>query len=147
MTDTKIFIVLDPLSMEQVALEWGEKIALEFMERRSLDVMLHVYCCMNEEGGADAAVWQKADQNVQDHLKRWVQRLLAHTRSLGIGVDTEIEWADDWRKAIVDAIARSESNLVVKNMTHHEVALAWSRSRWSGARRLHLNSWNVVRWT
>lgn len=119
MTDTKIFIVLDPLSMEQVALEWGEKIALEFMERRSLDVVLHVYCCMNEEGGADGAVWQKADQNAQDHLERWVQRLLAHTRSLGIGVDTEIEWADDWRKAIVDAIARSESNLVVKNMTHH----------------------------
>ena len=116
--DTKILVVLDPHRMEQSALEWGEKIALELAEHRSVDVMLHVYCCVNEDGeGADARA-QRATSG-KDQLEDWVERLVVHTRSLGIEVSTQVERTSDWRKAIVAAAASSGSNLVVKDMTQH----------------------------
>ena len=120
MADMKVFVVLDPHRMEQAALEWGERIALELNEHRSVEATLHVYCCMNEEGVVDATATERREaQSAQHRLEQWVQRLVAHTRSLGIGVNTEIEFADDWRNAIVAAARRSDSSIVVKNMTHH----------------------------
>lgn len=119
MPDMRIFVVLDPHSMEQAALEWGEKIALALKEHRSYDVTLHVYCCMNEESSSGTTTASKKEAHAQDQLEQWIQRLVSKTRSLGIGVNTETEWAENWRNAITDAVVRSESNLVVKNLTHH----------------------------
>ena len=119
MPDMRIFVVLDPHSMEQAALEWGEKIALALKEHRSYDVTLHVYCCMNEESSSGTTTASKKEAHAQDQLEQWIQRLVSKTRSLGIGVNTETEWAENWHNAITDAVVRSESNLVVKNLTHH----------------------------
>ena len=114
-------MVLDPTCMEQAALEWGEQIVREFNDRRSIDVVLHVYCCINSESVAMASSAHDAHSQVETEkrVRGWVERLVAAPRADGIEVETEVEWHEDWRKAIVVAAERAESALVVKNMTQH----------------------------
>lgn len=120
MADTRVFVVLDPTCMEQAALEWGEEIVREYRSRE-VDAALHVYCCIN--GQSVAVVPGKDGPDVQQathsRVAAWLERLVAATRSSGVEVTTEVEWSDDWRKAIVDAAHRQDSSLVVKNMTQH----------------------------
>ena len=118
---TKIFVVLDPKVMEQAALTWGEKIALDLKKYRSDDARLHVYCCIDDEDasprrGEDLA---EAVAAAQERVRHWIERLVMHTRSSGIDVAIEVEWNKDWRKAIVAAVARNGSDVVIKNMTQH----------------------------
>lgn len=118
---TKIFVVLDPKVMEQAALTWGEKIALDLKKYRSDDARLHVYCCIDDEAasprrGEDLA---EAVAAAQERVRHWIERLVVHTRSSGIDVAIEVEWNKDWRKAIVAAVARNGSDVVIKNMTQH----------------------------
>ena len=118
---TKVFVVLDPTSMEQASLEWGEKIALDFKKHRSQDVELHVYCCINHKCVAAVPVSdiEKVEQASIKRVDEWIQRLVMHTRTLGIPVESEVEWESDWRKAIVAAVKRQKSDVVIKNLTQH----------------------------
>jgi universal stress protein E len=117
----KLFVVLDPTSMEQASLEWGEKIALDMKEHRSQDTHLHVYCCLDDQsvtlvpGGGSESTEQATVQRVND----WVQRLVSQTRALEIPVEVEVEWNTDWRSAIVAAAKRQNSDVVIKNLTQH----------------------------
>ncbi|MGI9325747.1 MAG: universal stress protein [Pseudomonadales bacterium] len=132
---TKVFVVLDPTCMEQAALEWGEQIVQEFKTHRSVDATLHVYCCINSESvaivpGDDA---EKAIKATHERVNAWLQRMVTETRDKGYAVDTEVEWSEDWRKAIVAASARQSSALVVKNMTQHSrfVRMVRETSDWT----------------
>lgn len=118
---TRVFVVLDPTCMEQAALEWGEQIVREFGSRRETDVILHVYCCINEAsvamvGGDDSA---HSRSETEKRVRGWIDRLVAAPRNDGLEVETEVEWHDDWRKALVVAAERCGSALVVKSMTQH----------------------------
>jgi universal stress protein E len=118
---TKIFVVLDPTCMEQAALETGVGVVKNYKEYRDIDAQLHVYCCINAESVAlvpknDEA--QTRDATVA-RVSDWLERLVTSIRSEGIAVETEVEWVDDWRKAIAVAAARQNSALVLKNMTQH----------------------------
>lgn len=118
---TKIFVVLDPTCMEQAALEWGEQIARQFIERRATEAVLHVYCCINEGSvamvsGDDSA---HSQAETEKRVRNWVERLVAAPRAEGLPVEVEVEWHHDWRKALVVAAERCASSLVVKNMTQH----------------------------
>ncbi|MEM8766765.1 MAG: universal stress protein [Pseudomonadota bacterium] len=122
MTDkTRVFVVLDPTCMEQAALEWGEQIAREFGTGGGAEVVLHVYCCINGDTVAMALDEDSAHSQVatEDRVRGWLDRLVASPRADGLEVETEVEWHDDWRKAIVVAAERCKSALVVKNMTQH----------------------------
>jgi universal stress protein E len=117
----RVFVVLDPTCMEQAALEWGEQVVREFSSRPDREVVLHVYCCVNSESVAvvqseNAAHGQAVTEK---RVRGWVDRLASVPRAEGMNVVTEVEWHDDWRKAIVVAAERSESTIVVKNMTQH----------------------------
>jgi universal stress protein E len=118
---TRVFVVLDPTCMEQAALEWGEQIVREFNSRRTMDVVLHAYCCINDESVAvvssDSEIHSRVE--TEKRVSAWIDRLVAGPRSEGLEVETEVEWHDDWRKALVVAAERAGSALVVKNMTQH----------------------------
>ena len=118
---TKIFVVLDPKVMEQAALTWGEKIALDLKKYRSDDAQLHVYCCIDDEAASPRREEDLAEAvaAAQERVRQWIGRLVMHTRSSGIDVAIEVESNEDWRKAIVAAVARNGSDVVIKNMTQH----------------------------
>jgi universal stress protein E len=107
--------------MEQASLEWGEKIALDMKEHRSQEVHLHVYCCINHKSvsAVPNGEFEQIEQATIKRVDEWVQRLVMHTRTLGIPVETEVEWDADWRQAIVAAAKRQKSNVVIKNLTQH----------------------------
>lgn len=135
MADTRIFAVLDPTAMEQATLVWGEEVVRAFKTHRGVDATLHVYCCINEESvpqvpDGDAG---KSREATVERVKAWLERLVAGTRAAGMNVETEVEWNDDWRKAIVAAAARQNSALVLKNMTKHSrfVRLLRETSDWT----------------
>jgi universal stress protein E len=118
---TRVFVVLDPTCMEQAALEWGEQIVRQFKSNETMDLVLHVYCCINADSVAMVAGESQihAQVETEKRVAAWVERLVSDTRAEGIVVETEVEWSDDWRKAIVAAADRQDSWLVVKNMTQH----------------------------
>ena len=117
----KLFVVLDPTSMEQASLEWGEKIALDMKAHRSEESHLHVYCCINHKSVAAVpnGEFEKVEQATIGRVEEWVQRIVMHTRGLGITVSTEVEWDSDWRNAIVGAAKRQKADVVIKNLTQH----------------------------
>lgn len=118
---SRVFVVLDPTCMEQAALDWGEQIARQLSTRREVEVVLHVYCCINGESVAMAASNDNAHSRVETEKRvhLWLDRLVATPRADGLEVETEVEWHDDWRKALVVAAERCNSTLVIKNMTQH----------------------------
>ena len=132
---TKVFVVLDPTCMEQAALETGVGVVENFKKFRGVDAQLHVYCCINAESVAPvlkADEVQTRDATVA-RVSRWLERLVTSIRSDGIVAETEVEWVDDWRKAIPVAAARQNSAIVVKNMTQHSrfVRLVRDTSDWT----------------
>lgn len=122
MTDTvNVFAVLDPTCMEQVTLDWAEAIVRNYKVHRSIDAVLHVYCCINDGCVAlvpadDPAEGQRA---TIARVKNWMERLVSRAAAEGMKVETEVEWNSEWRKAIVAAAVRQRSALVVKNMARH----------------------------
>ncbi|MEM9623602.1 MAG: universal stress protein [Pseudomonadota bacterium] len=118
---SKIFVVLDPTCMEQAALEWGEQIARNLQTHRNTQTLLHVYCCINSESAALVVENNGANamRATRDRVAAWVERMVTATRSEGIAVTTEVEWSNDWRRAIVEAATREHSAMVIKNMTQH----------------------------
>jgi universal stress protein E len=116
--------------MEQASLDWGEKLALDLKKHRSLDVRLHVYCCINYNSVVvlPNEEIEKVEQATIKRVDEWVQRLIMHTRVLGIPVEREVEWDEDWRKAIVEAAKRRKSDIVIKNLTQHARLVRWVRN-------------------
>jgi len=118
---TKIFVVLNPKIMEQAALTWGEKIALDLKKHRSDHARLHVYCCIDDEATSlrREEDLDEAATAAQRRVRQWIGRLVMHTRSLGIDLTIEVERNENWRSAMVAAVARNGSDVVIKNMTQH----------------------------
>lgn len=118
---TKVFVVLDPTCMEQAALETAVGMVNFLKVFRAIDTQLHVYCCINAK--SVAPVPNRNETQTREatitRVSNWLERLVMSIRSEGIAVETEVEWVDDWRKAISVAAARQNSAIVLKNMTQH----------------------------
>ena len=121
MADVRLFVVLDPTVMEQASLDWAEQVALAFKAHRDIEVALQVYCCINDDSVAvvPADNANAIQHGTQARVRSWIERLVTHTRSLGLEAQIEIEWNADWRKAIGEAATRCGATLVVKNMNQH----------------------------
>ncbi len=115
MADTnKIFVILDPTTMEQPSLIMAESIA-----RRGRAAALHVYCSINEkrvraETGAEGDQFRN---ETKERIADWIERLVAPARAFGLTVDTEVEISKDWRKATAAAVARQNCMLAIKGMS------------------------------
>jgi universal stress protein E len=121
--------------MEQAALESGIGVVKAFKEHRSIDAQLHVYCCVNAESVALVPTQDESNARVATvaRVLSWLERLVVSIRAEGIAVETEVEWNDDWRKAIAVAAARQNSAIVIKNMTQHSrfVRMVRETSDWT----------------
>jgi nucleotide-binding universal stress UspA family protein len=117
----KIFVILDPTTMEQPSLIMAESIAGDINANRDNEAALHVYCCINEKSIRPEAGIESEDVrgDIQERMEHWIERIVAHTRALGLKVETEVEISADWRKAIVTAVARQNCLLAIKGMSQH----------------------------
>ena len=120
MADTrKIFVILDPTSMNQPSLVMAETIVKDIPAAGGEGVGLHLYVCIAETAvrkppGMDSEIARVEEQS---RMESWVERLAEHSRSLGVPVDTEVEIRPNWREAITAAVARQPCLLAIKNMT------------------------------
>ncbi len=127
--------------MEQAALLSGEEVIRAYRAHRDTEASLHLYCCINAESVAAMPGENEiaSQQATQERVRDWLERLAATPRANGIAVETEVEWNDDWRQAIVTAAARQEALIVVKNMTQHSrfVRLIRETADWTLIRECH----------
>jgi universal stress protein E len=130
MADTrKIFVILDPTTMNQPSLVMAETIAEDVIASGATDVGLHLYVCIAESSvrkppGMDV---ETARAEEQSRIGSWVERLAAHSRSLGVSAVTEVEIRPNWREAITTAVARQPCMLAIKNMTEQSRLTRWIR--------------------
>jgi universal stress protein E len=130
MTDARrIFVILDPTTMNQPSLIMGETIAEDFLSSGSTEVTLHLYTCIAESTvrrppGMDE---QTARAEEQSRIENWAERLAERGRSAGLDVVTEVEIQPNWREAIAAAVARQPCTLAIKNMTEQSRLTRWVR--------------------
>jgi universal stress protein E len=125
----KIFVVLDPTTMNQPSLVMAETIAADELASGMDNVSLHLYVCMGEDQVRRPVNMDEetAFAEERSRIESWVERLAANGRSKGLQVDTEVEIKANWRQAIVDAVSRQPSILAVKNMTEQTRLRRWLR--------------------
>lgn len=130
MTDARrIFVILDPTTMNQPSLVMGETIAEDFRASGSRDVSLHLYACIAE----DTVRWppgmdeETARAEELSRIESWAERLAERGRSLGFTMATEVEIKPNWREAITEAVARQPCTLAIKNMTEQSRLTRWVR--------------------
>jgi len=118
----RIFVILDPTTMEQPSLIMGESIASDFKARGEAAATLHVYCAVDEKTirAGDGVDPEQATDEMRVRMEAWVERIVAHSRSLGIVVETEVEICANWRKAIAAAVSRQTCILAIKSMSQHQ---------------------------
>ena len=117
----RIFVILDPTTMEQPSLLMAESFAQDYSAQADTPATIHAYCCIDEKSirediGVDA---EQAKADVRERIGAWVERIVAHTRSLGLTVDTEIEVSLNWRDSIATAACGHDTMLVVKGMSQN----------------------------
>ncbi len=125
----QLFVVIDPTTDQQSALANAARIA-----SGAEGVSLHVYeAIYSTRDNADAEALQRVE--IARH-KAWVDSLVKPIRDSGIGVEVEIEWAQNWRDAIAPAAERAQSDLIIKAASVH-----------SGAERRFLKTadWTLLR--
>jgi universal stress protein E len=125
----RIFVILDPTTMNQPPLVMAETIAQDFLSAGTRDVGLHLYACI-----AESAVRRPPDMDEEtaraeekSRIENWAERLAERGRSLGLDVQTEVEIRPNWREAITAAVARQPCVLAIKNMTEQSRLTRWVR--------------------
>lgn len=130
MTDAgRIFVILDPTTMNQPSLVMGETIAEDLRASGATALVLHLYACIAEEAvrrppGMDE---ETARAEELSRIENWVERLAERSRALGFTVVTEVEIQPNWREAISAAVARQPCRLAIKNMTEQSRLTRWVR--------------------
>jgi len=130
MTDARrIFVILDPTTMNQPSLVMGETIAEDFLSSSATGVVLHIYACIAEDTVRRPPDMdeQTARAEEQSRIENWVDRLAERGRSLGLTVVTEVEIHHNWREAIAVAVARQPCVVAIKSMTEQSRLTRWVR--------------------
>ncbi|MEZ5571076.1 MAG: universal stress protein [Halioglobus sp.] len=106
------FVVYDPTRREQPALERAALIASE------TGVNVHVFACIY----SDIPKSTEKTAMVRALIDRQKEILLAEVAPLiakGLNVTTEVEWDEDWCKAVVRASIKNAADVVLKSSTPH----------------------------
>lgn len=130
MTDTRrIFVILDPTTMNQPSLVMAETIAEDFLSSGATNVVLHLYACIAEDTVRRPPDMdeQTARAEEQSRIEYWVDRLAERGRAMGLDVVTEVEIQTDWHSAVTVAVARQPCELAIKNTTEQSRLTRWVR--------------------
>ena len=128
-TISKIFVVIDPTTDQQIALERAAR-----MTARNKALSLHVYCAVfNTLATSDEQALQRAE--IARH-RVWIESLLESVGARAESVEIEVEWTTQWRDALAPAAQRCAADLIVKAASAHWVA---------GRRLLKTADWTLLR--
>jgi universal stress protein E len=130
MADTRrIFVILDPTTMNQPSLVMGETLAEDVLTAATGAVTVHLYCCIAEAAVRRPPNMDEATARAEElsRIESWVERLAQGTRAKGLDVTTEVAIEENWRDAIVAAVARQDCTVVIKNMTEQSRLTRWIR--------------------
>lgn len=106
----RVFAVLDPNRLVQPALEKAEWVA-----KRNQSV-LSLYCCVFDPSADPDS---EAQRTLAELTHAWVERLADRSRAEGLEVEITVESDQNWRKAITEAAAAENIDLVVKTASPH----------------------------
>ena len=129
MESTNILVVFDPTREAQPALERAVSLAAEIPGR------VHVFCCIYADIPKNTA---RAGQ-VRQQLDQQRSVIEQHIRDLEPGdteISIEMEWDEDWYRAVVRASISRNADVVLKSTYKHS----------SSQRILNRSSdWNLIR--
>lgn len=103
----KIFVVIDPKRLVQPALDKAEWIA----GRNGAE--LELYCTIEPQTVADSA----AQARLVARTQSWIERLAERPRQEGIRLSITVESNQSWRRAIAEAAAASDADMVIKTVS------------------------------
>ena len=125
----KLFVVIDPTTDTQLALQNAEWIAAS-----NEGASIHVFECIHSKSdAADADALRRVELS---RHSAWLDAMVKPLIDKGLNVTVEIEWNEEWRDAIAPAARRAEADLIIKAASEH-----------SGAERrfLKTSDWTLLR--
>lgn len=137
----KLFVVIDPTSKKQPALERAILLAQKSKARLHLFLAIHKPI---EELGEHAS----RKQGKQAILKTWQDTLKTyaeHSRAQGVSAKIDVCWNDHWYQSVSRAAMRADADLVVKSTFRHGKAqrLMHGTSDWTIMRHSPSPVWLV----
>ena len=102
----KIFVVINPTTNNQYALERASKIA----KRRKSEIIAHL-CIYSDQETSDINDLKEVEF---ERYKAWLEKHLKPIRKMGIKVGSEIAWDEDWQAELGKAAKRVKPDLIVK---------------------------------
>jgi universal stress protein E len=126
----RVFTVVDPYRLVQPAVERGEWVA----ERN--DAILHLFCCLGEEGVAaddPAAIF------AIERVVHWLRRMADGAGQSKIRTEIQVEWHPNWRDRIVPAARECGADMIIKTVSRHSgIARQFkATSDWALLRQAH----------
>ncbi len=125
----KLFVVIDPTTDTQLALQNAEWIAAS-----NQNASIHVYeCIYSSRDNADPDALRRVE--LARH-RAWLDAIVQPLIDKGCDISVEIEWNREWRDALAPAARRAEADLIIKSASVH-----------SGAERrfLKTSDWTLLR--
>jgi len=112
---TRLFVVIDPTTEQQLALVKASLIA------KLGNCHIHAYLCIYEDMKEAAGYASRKDFKHQTLAKArdWLDELMKPCRMSGVSCTTEIVWNKRWVEGMTRAIEKSACDLVIKSSFHH----------------------------
>ncbi len=130
MPENNLLVVIDPVQKAQPALERAIQ-ACQLSGGR-----LHLFECVNESyNELVSGSKQQKKSAIINEFHQQLDPLVDRVRLLGIEVSYELEWAEDWPQAIVNAAIRNESYIVFKSSYIHSAS----------ERSIKTSDWSLLR--
>lgn len=112
---TRLFVIIDPTAEHQIGLVKALLLA------KLAECEIHAFMCVhgNTEGGGDSVSHGDSKHasllDADSRLQQWLEPC----RIAGVPVSKEVAWSREWYDAALQAIARSDCDLVIKSSFHH----------------------------
>ena len=110
--ETNLLVVYDPLREDQPALERARAIALR------VPATIHLFACVHADS-ADQAATSEDIQALISARQVDLDRLAADLVERGIAVTTEVDWDNNWTRAVVRASKKRGADVVLKSSFKH----------------------------
>ncbi|MGI9289031.1 MAG: universal stress protein [Pseudomonadales bacterium] len=117
MTITSLMVVIDPTKEDQRTFTHGLRSALITGAKMNLYVCLNDACC-DINSTQNVELRNPVIANYQERLGQLVEQAKAQ----GVEASSEVDWADDWPRAIVKAAQRNKSDMMFKASHDHGLA-------------------------
>jgi len=124
----KILAVIDPTTDNQRALTRALNVA------QRADASVHAYLCCYSSVETDHFLQLKRAELARHEA--WLEKVVASENLDGVDVSTQVDWSEDWRKALATSAAEYDCDLVVKAAYPHTT---------TGRFLLRTSDWAVLR--